>query len=116
METEKKFKSSKSKIKSEENMSETAVKVKREDGFEKSESRLKCETEEKTDSGNVLKRSKVQNTKKVKMRYDYYDGGNSWCGLCNEPFTKLSEFLDHLHGELHEKVSLDVLHTGDMYR
>lgn len=113
VEVEKKFQSSNRKIKSEENIcftSETAVKVKREDGFEKSESRPRCETEEKTDSGNVLKRFKVQNAKKLKMRYDYYDGGDSWCGLCNEPFTRLMEFFDHLHGEMHEKVRWDVLH------
>lgn len=72
---------------------------------------LKEETKNRADEKSLEDKRDIRSKDELqrsKMRYDYYDGGDNWCSICNSLFPKLSEFLDHLHCTEHQQVSPDI--------
>lgn len=70
----------------------------------KEETRKKADEKSLEDRRDTRSKDELQRSK---VRYDYYDGGDNWCSICNSLFPKLSEFLDHLHCTSHQQVSPD---------
>lgn len=106
---------SSSEVKSEtvgSSKNEIAVHTKVEIAARGSETKLKPDTDENAELKDPEDRSKeleMQKSKKVKLRYDYYDGGNNRCSICTKTFAKLVEFLQHLHSKAHEMVRPDIM-------
>ena len=37
--------------------------------------------------------------------FEYYDGGDHWCRMCNESCNTIIQFLSHLHTTQHRQVT-----------
>lgn len=70
----------------------------------KEETNIRADEKSLEDKRDTRSKDELQRSK---IRYDYYDGGDNWCSICNSLFPKLSEFLDHLHCTAHQQVSHD---------
>jgi len=58
----------------------------------------------------VKKEEKKVKLKKMAIHYEYFDGGNHWCQLCNEINTNMHDWLLHLRSKKHQQVWVSKSH------